>query len=578
MSDNISVKIILDDKFSNGMKTMIEQIKKFKKEVSELTKDLDKLSKKKIELKLNTDKFSKNIKNANSDVEGLGSAIDNLFEGNSNKKLPISNLLDDVQEQAKKVTQELNNMQSAVSKLDNDIESRGTAGANKGSKSSVKNMLSIAGSQLKEPAMGIASLYLPESTASALNGAIEGAMAGFSAGGPIGAIVGGVASALGNYALSEQKQKTEKQTQRIQFGSNMIQQYLPQLAMGSINYGSKMEQTKLQLKNTPGVNNLDEMIKSLQEISLNSSLDFFEIAAKAQEILSNESNKLSQDEVIASLKAMEKEVVTFDGLISNIKEGASQLVLGPLGSGFIEAIEPALIKFMELFRVGTDGFDELKTNIHNFGVDIGRFLGDAIGGIQETLGSLFSSADFKKANVPEKFLMVMKELQGKADEWYNKDGKKLMDTIGGFFTDIFVSLAGDSKFLDAVDNLWLTISPNQETMKKMIKKATGFDGLIDFLIPDLESNSITTSKKATSDIFSAKAIGIDRVPYDGYRAILHEGERVLTRVQADNQTGSISINKITDTLIVREESDIDKITQNLITKLESYRLSYGGAC
>nr|WP_312578340.1 hypothetical protein [Sedimentibacter sp.] len=577
MSDNISVKIILDDKFSSGMKKMIEQISKFKKEITYLTADLDKLSKKKIELKLNTDKFNKNIKNANSDVEGLGSAIEDLFEGNSNKKLPISNLLDDVQEQAKKVTQELNNMQSAVSKLDNDIESRGTAGASKGSKSSVKNMLSIAGNQLKEPAMGIASLYLPESYISTVGGAIEGAITGAEMGGPIGAAVGAVTAGLGNLVFSEIKQKTEKQTQRVQFGSSMIQQYLPQLAMGSINYGSKMEQTKLQLKNTPGVDNLDEMIKSLQEISLDSSLDFFEIAAKAQGMLSDESNKLSQDEVIASLKAMETEAVTFDGLISNIKEGASQLVLGPLGSGFIEGIRPALQGFAKFFGIGTEGIDDLKNDIEGFGQQIGKTLGTALSWIQETFRGLFRDVDFQDASVPDKFLMVLEELQKQADIWFNEGGGKgIIESVKNFFMNMYGTLAADSEFLNAIQDLWVTIAPNAETMRKILSKAIGIDFNTDRA--NVGQRHGKPSRGHHDRTEQLKAIGIDRVPYDGYRAILHEGERVLTRVQADNQTGSISINKIADTLIVREESDIDKITQNLITKLESYRLSYGGAC
>lgn len=577
MSDNISVKIILDDKFSSGMKTMIEQIKKFKKEISDLTVDLDKLSKKKIEMKFNTDKFSKNIKSVSSDVEGLGAAIDNLFEGNSNDKLPLSEQLKETSEQAKQTIKDIEATESTLSKLDNSINSREGLGASKDSKGSSKSMWNVVGNQLKEPAMGIASLYLPESYISALGGAIKGAITGAEMGGPIGAAVGAVTAGLGNLVFSEIKQKTEKQTQRVQFGSNMIQQYLPQLAIGSINYGSKMEQTKLQLKNTPGVDNLDEMIKSLQEISLNSSLDFFEIAEKAQEMLSNESNTFNQDEVIASLKAMEKEAVTFDGLISNIKEGASQLVLGPLGSGFIEGIRPALEGFVTFFGIGTEGIDDLKNDIESFGQQIGGTLGTALRWIQETFRGLFRNVNFQDASVPDKFLMVLEELQKQADIWFNAGGGKgIIESVKKFFMGMYGTLAADSKFLNAIQDLWVTISPNAETMRKILSKIIGIDFNIDRSNVGQRHGEPSHGPHAKTG--PKAAIGIDRVPYDGYRAILHEGEKVLTRVQSDNQTGSISINKIADTLIVREESDIDKITQNLITKLESYRLSYGGAC
>ena len=109
------------------------------------------------------------------------------------------------------------------------------------------------------------------------------------------------------------------------------------------------------------------------------------------------------------------------------------------------------------------------------------------------------------------------------------------------------------------------------------------------------------------------AYGKNRVPYDGYPAILHQGERVLTRVQADqydrqqqgtrgipsramgtgviardntlinahqgeklltkqevNQSNnrSITIDKLADQIIIREEADMDKFVNKLVKRLE----------
>lgn len=655
MSDNISVKIILDDKFSSGMKTMIEQIKKFKKEISDLTTDLDKLSKKKIELKLNTDKFSKNIKSANNDVKGLNSTLDNLYKS-KNKKNSYDNAIEQIGTKAKKSQKNVDNLANSVSKLDNDINSRVDIGSGKKTQKSSGSMWSVVGNQIKEPAMEIASLYLPESISSTLSGVIEGAISGFTltGGNPVGAVVGAIAKGGSNYLLSEANQKVEKQQQRIQFGSNMIQQYIPQLAMSSINYASGLEQTELQLQRKNGINDSKGMISNIQDFSRNTPLDFSESVGLTNNMLSSgfEQNDISNSfksignvasglnlgkeeiysitEALGKMKSsgkmtieelnpliernidvwgilskgtsktraelinlatkgalpaeqnleklikgmgkipneVDKQSQSFEGLISNLKEGASQLLLGPLGSGFIEGIKPALEGFATFFGFGTEGFNDLKNDIEIFGQQIGSFLGTAIGGIQETLGGLLNSDKFKDASLPEKFLMVLGELQGKADEWYADGGQKLIESVKGFFVEMFAKLSSDDEFLNAIQDLWLTISPNAETVRKILLKAAGLDWV----------NKHTLSDKEIKERGQYKAIGIDRVPYDGYRAILHEGERVLTRVQADNQTGSISINKIADTLIVREETDIDKITQNLITKLESYRLSYGGAC
>ncbi|WGZ48076.1 hypothetical protein [Clostridium botulinum] len=72
-------------------------------------------------------------------------------------------------------------------------------------------------------------------------------------------------------------------------------------------------------------------------------------------------------------------------------------------------------------------------------------------------------------------------------------------------------------------------------------------------------------------VSGSHATGLQRVPYNGYVAELHEGEEVLTAQKArtlrDGSSG-IAIAKLADTIIVREESDIDKITDALVRKLK----------
>lgn len=73
------------------------------------------------------------------------------------------------------------------------------------------------------------------------------------------------------------------------------------------------------------------------------------------------------------------------------------------------------------------------------------------------------------------------------------------------------------------------------------------------------------------------ATGLQRVPYDGYIAKLHEGEQVLTRTEANQRSGGIVIVKLADQITVREEADIDKITTALVKKLMDANESYVGA-
>lgn len=72
------------------------------------------------------------------------------------------------------------------------------------------------------------------------------------------------------------------------------------------------------------------------------------------------------------------------------------------------------------------------------------------------------------------------------------------------------------------------------------------------------------------------AYGLDYVPYDGFPAILHEGERVLTAQQARQGAASVSVEKLADTIVVREDADIDRIAAAIVERVSGADLIYGG--
>ena len=91
------------------------------------------------------------------------------------------------------------------------------------------------------------------------------------------------------------------------------------------------------------------------------------------------------------------------------------------------------------------------------------------------------------------------------------------------------------------------------------------------------------------------AYGKDRVPYDNYPAMLHQGEKVLTRNQADQyermmstrgvqigvtptapqssasaSTGGTTVNieKLADTVVIEKEADVDTVVEAMVTKFK----------
>jgi len=68
-------------------------------------------------------------------------------------------------------------------------------------------------------------------------------------------------------------------------------------------------------------------------------------------------------------------------------------------------------------------------------------------------------------------------------------------------------------------------------------------------------------------VWNGHAAGLSYVPYDGYRAVLHEGERVLTAAENRGSSAVPQINISGNQFTVREEADIDKIAVELMQKI-----------
>jgi hypothetical protein len=73
-----------------------------------------------------------------------------------------------------------------------------------------------------------------------------------------------------------------------------------------------------------------------------------------------------------------------------------------------------------------------------------------------------------------------------------------------------------------------------------------------------------------------KAFGMQRIPYNNFPILAHEGEKLLTKQQANQQKQGVTAIIKDNTFVVREEADIDKIVNLLVRKLDEGRVVFGG--
>lgn len=125
---------------------------------------------------------------------------------------------------------------------------------------------------------------------------------------------------------------------------------------------------------------------------------------------------------------------------------------------------------------------------------------------------------------------------------------------------------------------WAIIKPPLDTLGQMLVTVKGaVDALRDAwskAMNFIKNNPITAK---INKVFNGgkegpgHASGLARVPYDNYPARLHQGERVLSRREADeyrnNTKNGVTFAKLADTIIVREEADIDKIIRGINRKI-----------
>ncbi|WP_285395979.1 hypothetical protein [Lysinibacillus sp. fls2-241-R2A-57] len=167
--------------------------------------------------------------------------------------------------------------------------------------------------------------------------------------------------------------------------------------------------------------------------------------------------------------------------------------------------------------------------------------------------------------------------------------KWLWDNILAPLVD-FITTAVKNAF-DIFSGALETVQGWFETLSGWISTAYGYvKDFIDYIgkvkLPDWLTGGISTGVKFVGNLIGVGGdkggnpkshySGLDSVPYDGYTARLHKSEKVLTAREAKEYDeglsgGGITIAKLADQIIVREDADIEDIAYKLARMIERER-------
>lgn len=320
---------------------------------------------------------------------------------------------------------------------------------------------------------------------------------------------------------------------------------------------------------------------------------------------------------------------TFGGLAekqSNTSAGVFSTITGQLGSaktsfgmGFLDGIKPKLIEIRKALddMLGGDSMNKIQ----NFGKQVGEgflkavnfvkqfaqgvknvfemFAGGFLSGFDTTwlqeIGEAFSNLGnmmMEKAPAMQAIFsglgFVMGTLATIATFVFNAIVQVVTAAIG----IVNGIINGAISVINAIKSAWESLKQKVSNVANSIKSfAVGcFDGIskaiktakdwIDkignawtTLKSKIESNPIvqTIKKVVTGDDEDGtqRAIGLNRVPYNGYKASLHEGERILTRNEANRlEKGSGANISITVNATYNYETDEDKTIDKLVRQLK----------
>ena len=255
---------------------------------------------------------------------------------------------------------------------------------------------------------------------------------------------------------------------------------------------------------------------------------------------------------IASITEKIQEAVNwFNGLDESTKKNITTFAMIALGVGALLLVVGALLPIIA-------SAISIFTALSAAGITVGAvmtFINGTMLPVIAVIAAVVAACVLLKAAWDSNFLGIRDKTQEVMDFVKSK-----IDSIKDTFENVKTKC---SEFVESIKNMWQGIkdsisnNPIVATVTKVVNNVTG------------------KSDKGQKSAWGTKRVVGNDVPYR-----LHDGERVLTRTEADRYDkgqNTQGVNIVVNGLTVREEADINKIANKLVQKISQSRIVYGGA-
>lgn len=267
--------------------------------------------------------------------------------------------------------------------------------------------------------------------------------------------------------------------------------------------------------------------------------------------------------------AMEAQSQTYSGMVSTM-EGNQEQVDAAMGEGYTAKRKEGLLAQTQWLDKG--GTKDAYKLIGEYQASLENAKEEAV---RNALDAAFQTEEYRKAlaeNDGAEMGRILAEAQAKAEKAYRDDQG---------YQDLLESQKDSVDYIRhtlAKDGTWRTFGYDMG-----IEFSKGFKSAAEEMEDEIYGSGFFADtweqlgnrwKRVLGIPVNAganHADGLTYVPYDGYPARLHEGERVLTASEARGYGQGVSVSVTVNGLTVREEADVDRIAETLAQKISEAR-------